>query len=480
LSVVALHDKKRVMLEARTIHRWVRLLALPAATVASIAVSAPRLGHAATSRLNGYVPSAACHEVKFVGVRGSGDTSSTLGVIATAISGDLATRASAIGVDFKPYGLPYTAVGIDWWKLTNVELIEYRLSEREGRNNLETLIREQARECPGEKLVVEGYSQGAQAVADVFSKGVGDLTPAELSHVKAVVLIADPRFNSRESFDRGSFRVGRNGILGARSPGDLSSVANRVRAWCRRDDIVCQGPGTLATHHQDRYLAEYRSAIVSFVAHQLGWDSISPGQAAVLNVNFSSPLVSISGVPLLRLSPDGRTLLSEPNLVLKLSAVLGPPSDCYLTGGLGYDQWWVTSWSRLGLRVFTNPVYSGPLPEDQPCGGDQRAYFLSADIFVAFPIGSFPAHWTLRTDRGSFVLGSPPTALPPSLRGTGTFSANAGRQDWKWPLGSQCGGLATSPADVALFDYDPVGSTVPPRLNALDVVVGCLSAIESG
>ena len=217
-----------------------------------------------------------CHAVKFIGVRGSGDTSSTLGVIASGISDALAAQAHDVGVDYGSYGLPYTAVGIDVWKPTMP--LAYWLSERQGRNMLRAYIKKQTQDCVSEHLVVEGYSQGAQVVGDVFSKGVGGLSASELTHVTAVVLVADPRFNSREPYDAGGFQEGRNGILGARTPSDLSSVVARIRAWCRSNDIVCQGHGATANHSQGRYIDDYKTEILSFIGQRLGWKSagVSP------------------------------------------------------------------------------------------------------------------------------------------------------------------------------------------------------------
>ena len=204
-----------------------------------------------------------CHAVKFVGVRGSGDTAVPFGIIAAQVSGGLVAKAHAAGVDYGTYGLPYTAVGIAF---KSTMPIAYWLSERQGRNMLRAYIREQVADCPNEKLLVEGYSQGAQVVGDVFSKGVGGLDANALNHVAGVALLADPRFNSRESFDHGTFRTGRNGILGARSPGDLSSVSGKIAAWCRKDDLVCQGPGSTANHDQSHYWDDYGQAVVAFLA----------------------------------------------------------------------------------------------------------------------------------------------------------------------------------------------------------------------
>ena len=221
----------------------------------------------AGSRAAAATPPPDCHEVKLIAARGSGDNSSKLGLIGTALSNALTKDARTSHVDFVSYGLPYTAVGIATWKPTMP--VNYWLSERQGRNMLRAYIKEQARECLSQSLLVVGYSQGAQLVGDIFSKKVGGFTRAEMTFVLAVALIADPRFNSQEKYDRGSFRKGRNGVLGARAPGDLGYTP--ARAWCRKDDLVCQGPGSTGNHAQASYLSEYKSEIVSYFESVLGW-----------------------------------------------------------------------------------------------------------------------------------------------------------------------------------------------------------------
>ena len=110
-------------------------------------------------------------------------------------------------------------------------------------------------------------------MGDVLSKGVGGLSTDEASHIKAVALIADPRFNSKEPFATGrNLRPGHSGVLGARSPGDVDIVKGKIRSWCRRSDIVCQGlPGTPGDHRQENYYREYGEAVVDFLAGRLGW-----------------------------------------------------------------------------------------------------------------------------------------------------------------------------------------------------------------
>jgi hypothetical protein len=213
-----------------------------------------------------------------IAVRGSGDTLNTIGVIGVKISGALARRANDLGVDYGVVGLPYTAVGVDWWKLSpygvGILFVQYQRSKNEGRDRLRAFIKQQVRDCPKQKLALVGFSQGAHVVGDVLSKNVGGLTQTEFSSIRAVALIADPRFNSREPFATGdNLQRGRNGLLGARSPGDLNGVSGRIRSWCRSKDLVCQrlpNP-TSGIHNQNGYFADYGTAIVNFIAEKLGW-----------------------------------------------------------------------------------------------------------------------------------------------------------------------------------------------------------------
>jgi len=242
------------------------------------------------------VASPDCHAVKFVGVRGSGDTAVPFGLIAAKISGALVAKAHAAGVDYGTYGLPYTAVGIAF-KVTMPPA--YWLSERQGRNMLRAYIREQTHDCPSERLLVEGYSQGAQVVGDVFSNGVGGLDATALARIAGVALLADPRFNSRESYDHGTFRLGRNGILGARSPGDLTAVSGKIAAWCRNDDIVCQGPGSTGSHDQTHYWDDYGQAVVAFLAVRAGLTGKPPATTTTTAVSSGWPVHRNDGPPAL-------------------------------------------------------------------------------------------------------------------------------------------------------------------------------------
>ncbi len=187
-----------------TVAAAMRLAALAVAFV--IAASAGAAEAAARPAAPAARAGQLCQNIELISVRGSGDTSSAMGELGSAIDAELDTKASLGHVNaYSHYGLPYTAVGVAVWKPTMP--VAYWLSERQGRNMLRAHIRQLTDDCPGIKIAIVGYSQGAQVVGDVFSKKVGGLTARQLSQVAAVVLVADPRFNSREPYSRGGARV---------------------------------------------------------------------------------------------------------------------------------------------------------------------------------------------------------------------------------------------------------------------------------
>jgi hypothetical protein len=115
----------------------------------------------------------------------------------------------------------------------------YHQSVRDG---TEWLVREVAHEsstCPVTKLVLTGYSQGAQAIADFWQR---DVTRAERAHIVGVVLFGDPYFNSADTpVDRGTAsaeKTGFHGVLGTR-PIFATGSAGKVLSYCELWDPIC-------------------------------------------------------------------------------------------------------------------------------------------------------------------------------------------------------------------------------------------------
>jgi hypothetical protein len=102
------------------------------------------------------------------------------------------------------------------------------------------------RTCRQAKIVLLGYSQGAQVTGDVVQRN------GPFDNLIAVVLFGDPYFNSRDArVDSGDFRVGTKGGLGSRPKfaGHLF-----VRSYCHGNDPVCQNtanPAAWFTWHNN-------------------------------------------------------------------------------------------------------------------------------------------------------------------------------------------------------------------------------------
>jgi hypothetical protein len=84
--------------------------------------------------------------------------------------------------------------------------------------------------------VLLGYSQGAIVVGDALA----GFDAADSAKVRAVVMFGDPRFNSAEPYNEGSFGQPSRG-LNPRRTGELAAFNERIQNYCNGGDLVCQG-----------------------------------------------------------------------------------------------------------------------------------------------------------------------------------------------------------------------------------------------
>ncbi|MFV0432985.1 MAG: cutinase family protein [Leucobacter sp.] len=117
----------------------------------------------------------------------------------------------------------------------------------QGARVLVDTLNVQTEECPEQRFVLLGYSQGALVIGDALSDPevrvvgelVGEVSQEALDRILAVVFYGDPRFVGTEKFAFGDYDPGLNGIL-PRPPGALDGVADRLRDYCVAGDFVCQ------------------------------------------------------------------------------------------------------------------------------------------------------------------------------------------------------------------------------------------------
>ncbi|KAK4496957.1 hypothetical protein PRZ48_011406 [Zasmidium cellare] len=153
----------------------------------------------------------------------------------------------------------------------------YGSSVQQGTQNIANQINAFNKQCPGARLVVVGYSQGAQ-IGDNALCGGGDpnqgvtytnslISSAAAGAIKAVIWAGNPRNSPAES----SFHVGTctAGGFDPRPNGfTCPAYSSKIRSYCDAPDPYCCN-GNSATTHQG-YGNEYGSNALAFVKSKLG------------------------------------------------------------------------------------------------------------------------------------------------------------------------------------------------------------------
>lgn len=155
-------------------------------------------------------------------------------------------------------------------------LNNYNSSSLQGINALKTQLTSEVTNCPNEKIVLLGYSQGAHVVLDVIGGGQGGslgtatapISSTISSHVTAVATFGDPRHVVNQPFDLGTST--RNGLFPRSSTQlqVLSGFASRIHAWCDAFDTFCSSGFSTNVHLT--YLNRYQDAAASFVLGKIG------------------------------------------------------------------------------------------------------------------------------------------------------------------------------------------------------------------
>lgn len=140
---------------------------------------------------------------------------------------------------------------------------DYGKSVSLGRTELEGYLQKRSAKCPNERIILGGYSQGAQVIGDANTR----LTPY-VSRIDFIALFGDPKLYLPEGEgiipdacrgvnlsvyrrDIGNCHAD-NGVLGARKPVYIStSLAHKTGLWCNASDYICgttKLPGEYSGH----------------------------------------------------------------------------------------------------------------------------------------------------------------------------------------------------------------------------------------
>jgi acetylxylan esterase len=221
-----------------------------AGLAASLATAGPAMAVAS---------SASCATVHVIAARASTEApgDGVIGSLVTLIQGDVSATVSQEAVVY-----PAT--------LTN-----YASSVAQGDSAIKSELATDVANCPNEKFVLVGYSQGAQVVGDALGGGGGGNlgTPATAgvpastaAKILAVIQMGDPRRVPGLSFDVGN-DPNATGLFPRPSSESLSSFSSKFQSYCDTGDPFCAGGLNLGAHLD--YTQKYNSAASTFVTGRL-------------------------------------------------------------------------------------------------------------------------------------------------------------------------------------------------------------------
>lgn len=295
---------------------------------------APKQALGVSAAQTPYDAPATCPAVRVIGARGSDDTPE-LGTPVRKYFHVLSTELQNMGLSAESRFVDYPAVPA--W-----DVFEYSPSVTIGEAALESLLTTESRRddpCANvTKLVLAGYSQGADVIGNVIEK---NYIPTNVKNrIADVVFFGDPKFRAsnhrvvaRSTFDQDSY-----GLLNARSPDAFDSLtqATRVQSYCRYKDPVCQR-GTIDPgphmHYQDV---------------EASWAAWSTQRIV------SRPQLKSDWAPTI----DATLTMRSKEIFVKFAAH-GPPSGvCQMTADLAVTDWLGIRW-RTVSKAITRADESG-------------------------------------------------------------------------------------------------------------------------
>ncbi|KAI5467486.1 cutinase [Mariannaea sp. PMI_226] len=148
-------------------------------------------------------------------------------------------------------------------------LTPYVASETAGVLIMTRVIRDYAIKCPMTRMVLLGYSQGAQVTSDVLCGGsekgfpTTDPLPRNITDkIAAVVLMGDPSFTDGQRFNIGTSYG--SGIFPRSNPGGCECIGTRMMSICDSGDMFCEKGGTSLEVHLS-YVANWGKVATAFV-----------------------------------------------------------------------------------------------------------------------------------------------------------------------------------------------------------------------
>jgi cutinase len=152
----------------------------------------------------------------------------------------------------------------------------FNTSAPQGVRDLVNHVNQEAQQCPNQRFVLLGYSQGGLVVTDALlppsARAYNNTTPtlssAATSRIAAVGTYGSMRFTAGESFNAGNPEPNRQSML-PRQRGALNAYADRIIEYCYQGDWVCQNTGSFITHLMYIFDGTAQQAVATFVINKV-------------------------------------------------------------------------------------------------------------------------------------------------------------------------------------------------------------------
>ncbi|POR33881.1 Acetylxylan esterase 2 [Tolypocladium paradoxum] len=208
----------------------------------------------------------------------------------------------------------------------------YDVSVGDGVKAMQGALDRYTAACPDSKVVVMGYSQGAQVSMDAICGGAGGVfdsaTPLAVNKVEnnivAIVLFGDPTHRANTTYDKGTSI--RNGIF-QRSNASVevcAKYADRLVSYCDTGDTYCDAGKDKKVH--GTYVQKYGDDSVKYIVAQYnaatengGGTSTAAASGTATTATTAAPTGSGSA------AVSGTTRAAASGLVVSGSLYLGVP-----------------------------------------------------------------------------------------------------------------------------------------------------------
>lgn len=260
-------------------------------------------------------------------------------------------------------------------------LTAYVQSESDGVVAMKALLDSYITSCPGAPVVLLGYSQGAQVVADTlagqddtgFPTNASIASPepdSTLARVAAGIMMGDPTFVPAESFHVGN--ATNHGLFPRQNVANFEAtgLAGRLQSYCNAGDPYCAGGNfsTLLVHLQ--YVTLYGNDAADFVVDGIAkWYAANGGSSS-----GGAATTSCSTAPLTTPSAATQTWTTvrpahPSGSVSRMSAASSPAASSYGSG--------------VPKPATTTPAAATPTATPPPASkGDASKHGLSALALV--------------------------------------------------------------------------------------------------